>query len=50
MYRLLERFRRARKNSRRSTRAAAKEAADRSGEPVKGAMDTTIAHNLLGGQ
>lgn len=50
MYRLLERFRPARKNSRRSARAAANEAVDRPGEPVKGAVEITIAHHLLGGQ
>ena len=50
MYRLLERFRPARKNSRRSARAAANEAADRPREPVKGAVEITTAHNLLGGQ
>jgi hypothetical protein len=50
MYRLLERFRPARKNSRRSARAAAKEAVDRPGEPVEGAVEITTAHNLLGGQ
>ncbi len=50
MYRLLGKFRPARKNSRRSARAAAKEAVDRPGEPVEGAVDTTTAHNLLGGQ
>jgi hypothetical protein len=50
MYRLLGSFRPARKNSRRSARATAKEAADRPREPVEGAMEITIAHNLLGGQ
>jgi hypothetical protein len=50
MYRLLGKFRRARKNSRRSARAAAKEAVDRPGKPVEGAVDTTTARNLLGGQ
>jgi hypothetical protein len=50
MYRLLGKFRRARKTSRRSARAAAIEAADRPGEPVEGAVDITTAHNLLGGQ
>ena len=45
MYRLLERFRPARKNSRRSTRAAIHEVADRSREPVEGAVEITTAHN-----
>ena len=50
MYRLLEKFRPARKNSRRSARATAKEAEDRPREPVEGAVEITTAHNLLGGQ
>jgi hypothetical protein len=50
MYRLLERFRPDRKNNRRSARAAANEAVDRPREPVKGAVEITIAHHLLGGQ
>jgi len=54
MYRLLEKFRPARKNNRRSARASANEAAqkweDRPRQPVKGAVDITTAHNLLGGQ
>ena len=50
MYRLLGKSRPARKNSRRPTRAAAKEAADRPGEPAEGAVEITTAHNLLGGQ
>ena len=37
-------------NSRHPTRATAKEAADRPGEPVEGAVEITTAHNLLGGQ
>jgi hypothetical protein len=45
MYRLLERFRPARKNSRRSTRAAIHEVADRSREPVESAVEITTAHN-----
>jgi hypothetical protein len=50
MYRLLDKFRPARKNSRLPARAAANEAADQPGEPVKGAVEITTAHNLLGGQ
>jgi len=50
MYRLLGKFLPARKNNRRPTRATAKEAGDRPGEPVKGAVEITTAHNLLGGQ
>jgi hypothetical protein len=50
MYRLLERFRPARKIADGSTRAATNEVANRSREPVEGAVDITTAHNLLGGQ
>jgi hypothetical protein len=50
MYRLLEKSRPARKNNRRSARAAANEAVDRPREPVEGAVEITTAHNLLGGQ
>ena len=49
MYRLLERNPASPQNSRHSVRASAKEAVDRPREPVKSAMDITIA-NLLGGQ
>ena len=50
MYRLLEKSRPARKNSRHSARAATKVVANRLREPVAGAVEITIAHNLLGGQ
>ena len=50
MYRLLGKIPASPQNSRHSARAIAKEAIDRLGEPVEGAVEITAGHNLLGGQ
>lgn len=50
MYRLLERFRPARKTADARQELAAKESGNRPREPVEGAVEITTAHNLLGGQ
>jgi hypothetical protein len=50
MYRLLENIRPARKTADTQQEATAKEAANRLGKSVEGAVEITIARNLLGGQ